>query len=506
MFALEGAPGSLALARKMQLSYMGIKTTGIIKTNSQGKDYFIYPGSDLLTSALDKIFPGASLPITTFLQTPTDRMIPGFNSQFGAPSFNPLVSIPTDLTTWLFPEFQPVERVILRDFGAGTTFIQAILPASLRNTGAALYSFYDPESNRRINSAMMSAIAHLEASGNGLADNATPAQRDEFLDKVRNHSRIIVLAQALAGWVAPGPTSTNQMADDGNSNSISLMTNQMTNNPADLISADYYTLIQELGIEKGTVRFNELHPDSDLTTAYNNNLAFTVSKSVTLSGAPLPSSEEGFQFYKSNENLFNQFPEASAWLLPQDGAGDTRSQWAYDQEMDDGLRRNRSPQEFIDTLKYKEGASIYFDRRNAYAYKLTELQQNNNTAGVKTLNEAWRLWTNTFKLTHPLFNEMLVNGDARERRARTLEQMRVLLKDPEVPKASHFDNMTLLMNTFDQYNIIKSRLGVDNSARNRNAIGELKLTFSTWATTFVTKHPEVRAFWLTVLQPEAGLE
>ena len=506
MFALEGAPGALALVRKMQLSYMGIKTVGIVKTNSQGKDYFIYPGSELLISALDKIFPGASLPLTTFLQSPTDRMIPGFNQQFGAPSFNPLVSIPVDLTTWLFPEFQPVERTLLGDFGAGTTFVQSIIPASLRNTGAALYSFYDPESNRRINSAMMSAIAHLEASGNGLADNATPAQRDEFLDKVRNHARIIVFAQALAGWVTPGPASTSQMPDDGNSNSIALMTGQMTDNPADLISADYYALIQELGIERGTVRFNELHPDSDLTSAYNNNLAYTVSKSVTISGAPLPSSEEGFQFYKSNENLLNQFPEAGAWLLPQDGKGDTRSQWAYDQEMIDGLRRNRTPQEFIDTMKYKEGASIYFERRDAYTSKLNELKQSNNKNGVKILNEAWRLWANTFKLTHPLFAEQLVNGDARERRARTLGQMRILLKDPEVPQAEHFDNMKLLMDTFDQYSVIKSRLGVDNSARNRNAIGDLKLNFSSWVTQFVTENPEVRAFWLTVLQPEAGLE
>ena len=506
MFALDGAPGALALVRKMQLSYMGLKTVGIVKTNAQGKDYFIYPGSELLTSALDKIFPGASLPLTTFLQSPTDRMIPGFTPQFGAPSFNPLVSIPVDLTTWLFPEFQPVERKILGDFGAGTTFVQAILPASLRNTGAALYSFYDPDSNRRINSAMMSAIAHLEASGNGLADNATPAQRDEFLDKVRNHSRIIVFAQALAGWFTPGPPSTSQTPDDENSNSIALMTGQMTNNPADIISADYYALIQELGIERGTVRFNELHPDADLTTAYNNNLAYTVAKTVTISGAPLPTSEEGFQFYKSNENLLNQYPEAGAWLLPQDGKGDVRSQWAYDQEMIDGLRRNRTPQEFIDTMKYKEGASIYFERRDAYTSKLNELKQTNNKDGVKTLNEAWRLWANTFKLTHPLFAEQLVNGNARERRARTLGQMRILLNDPQVPKAEHFDNMKLLMDTFDQYSIIKSRLGIDNSARNRNAIGDLKLNFSSWVTTFVTENPEVRAFWLTVLQPEAGLE
>ena len=506
MFALDGAPGALALVRKMQLSYMGLKTVGIVKTNAQGKDYFIYPGSELLTSALDKIFPGASLPLTTFLQSPTDRMIPGFTPQFGAPSFNPLVSIPVDLTTWLFPEFQPVERKILGDFGAGTTFVQAILPASLRNTGAALYSFYDPDSNRRINSAMMSAIAHLEASGNGLADNATPAQRDEFLDKVRNHSRIIVFAQALAGWFTPGPPSTSQTPDDENSNSIALMTGQMTNNPADIISADYYTLIQELGIERGTVRFNELHPDSDLTTAYNNNLAYTVAKTVTISGAPLPTSEEGFQFYKSNENLLNQYPEAGAWLLPQDGKGNVRSQWAYDQEMIDGLRRNRTPQEFIDTMKYKEGASIYFERRDAYTSKLNELKQSNNKNGVKTLNEAWRLWANTFKLTHPLFAEQLVNGNARERRARTLGQMRILLNDPQVPKAEHFDNMKLLMDTFDQYSIIKSRLGIDNSARNRNAVGDLKLNFSSWVTQFVTENPEVRAFWLTVLQPEAGLE
>jgi hypothetical protein len=508
-FTLDGAAGTFAQARKMQLAFTGLKTMGVIREDAQGKSHFVYPGSDLLIEAVSKI-PGLNLlPVQAMLQSPADRMIPGFESNVAAAGVTPLLGMPLEFVQSLMPESQgmrDLQRALVGDMATTRSMWDYVVPASVKNSFGAITAYAginDSKPNEKIASAMMAAMAQLEAVDQGLPDNATPGQIDDYIRTVRNHARTIMMAQALAGWFTPGPAVALQVNE--NQTSISWLTDGAITNPAELLSSTYYELIQELGIEEGTIRYLELYPDNRINDVVNP-LAYTVAKSTTRSGAPLPSTEESISFYFDNKNLLDQYPEAGAWLLPASDSKEDRTKYAYDNEVIEGLRFSKTADEFLTELKFKEGANQYFTARQSYLDNYESLKDAGQKGKAATLKNAWDSWSAVFRAAHPVFNERLVSSDARTRRARTIDQMRLLINDPEVPQSPQFKGLRILMNSYDSYTVNKGSLGLNKSARGRATSEVLKQQFEQWTSNFLLEYPEINTFWMTVLRPETGLD
>lgn len=509
IFSIDGPVGTLALARKLQLTAQGMRTMGIVRTDPQGNSYFVYPGSELLFSALNKI-PGLNLlPAQALLQTSTERIIPGFTPTFGAPSFSPLIGIPLEVSSWIFPENPTVRQLqkgVMGEMAVDQDIVGMIFPAQVVNTIKAVYEFskpFDSTGTERINSAMMAAAAHLEATDRGVPDNAMPAEIDEYLRRLRNHARVIVLGQALAGWFTPGPAQVLQTPE---ASSLSWLTEGQIDNPAEVLSSTYFELIQTLGIEEGTAMFLERFPDGSIKDVFNPT-AYTVSRTRSVSGAPLPNSDDGIRFYEENKDVYDQYKFAGPWLLPQDAADlGEKSQYAYDAQLIDGLRVRKTPTEFVNELKYREASGIYFKARKEYLDEYAVLKELGRKSAMKNLRNEWDTWSAGWKATHPVFAMGLADSDARQRRQNVISEMRMILNDPNAPRASHFDQMKVLMKSFDGFNIERSRLNLDGSAMGRARVEVLKKRFSDWVDEYTSINPAVNSFWLTVLRPESGLD
>ena len=505
MFAEGGPALTLARIRKLQMTYLGLRTMGIIRQDPQGRDYFVWPGSEYMNEVLQRVF-GTELPLNTVFQSPTERIVPGFQPAFGAPQTGPFVSVPLDAVASIFPETVPLERAIVGDFGMFRSVLEHIIPAQIRNTWEAVAAFSNQNlngSNERHAAAMMTAMQQLEFTPYALRDDATAGEKDEYLRRVRDHARVILLSQALGGWFMPAQLSP---LTTPNASSLSWITSGGIENPVELLSAEYYELISNLGIEEGTIAFLELNADANLNSVVTP-LAATVVRSTTPSGAPLPTTEEGIMFYLDNQELLDQHPEAGPWLLPQDATRQSkRSQYAYDTEIVSGLRQRRTPEEFLDALKYKEGAAIYFDSRKRFETEHARLKASGDTTNARKLSLAWDNWSTTWRVTHPIFAEGLVSSDTRQRRYRILDQMRYLLKDPMAPRASHFEAMKTLMDTFDAFMIARGYLALDRTAAGQSKLAAVKVNFGVWAEEFTRENPEVLSFYQTVISPEAGID
>jgi hypothetical protein len=350
----------------------------------------------------------------------------------------------------------------------------------------------------------MTAIANLDAIG-GIPDTLSPEQQDDVLRTVRDHARIILMAQAIAGVIGPGST---MLLETPEGSTLQWLTDGQIENPADIFSSQYYELISNLGIEEGTLAYLETYKNSTVRDALSPDgaLAYTVSKTESPSGAPLPSTEQAFRYYEANKDYFDQFPEASAWMLPQDENGDDRSDYAYNAELISNLRQRRTPEDFLRTLKYKEGSQWYFANQEIYETKIRDLRASGNDLAATKLRNMWDAEATQFKLTHPIFAEMLVSGEARQRRQRIITQMRYLLKDPAFPKVAHYDAIKELQDAFDSFMVVRGELSINRSMYNQTRLSALKLQFAAAVKQFVLENPSVRAYWQTVLQPEAGLE
>lgn len=505
MFSEGGPLETLARVRKLQRTYLGLRTMGIIRTDPQGRQFFVWPGSDMMNEVLLRVF-GAELPINTVFQSPVEEIIPGFKPAFGAPGTGPFVAVPLDLVASVFPEAAPLERAVLGDFSISRSVVNHIVPAQVKNTWDAIANFSNSNPNassERLAGAMMTAMQQLEFTPYALPDNATAGQKDEYLRRVRDYARVILLSQALGGWYMPA--QVRPLTTPGE-NSLSWLTDGAIDNPAEIFSKEYYQLINDLGIEEGTIAFVELNADANIKNILKP-LAATVSRTETPSGAPLPTTEDGIEFFLNNQDLLSQYPDAGPWLLPQDAAKDSkRSQYAYDTEMITGLRERRTPEEFLDAMKFKEGSWVYFDSLARYETAVAQLRLAGNTAQAQALDLVWDQWATTWKLTHPIFAEQLVSSDARQRRQRIIDQMRYLIKDPNAPRASHFESLVTLQQTFDNFMIARGQLALDKTANGEARLRIAKQMFADWVLKFVTENPMVGPYWQTVLSPEAGVD
>ena len=490
--------------RKAQLTYAGLRNMGIVRQDEQGRDWFVYPGSGLLVETLSTVMPGAGVAaIGTMFQSPTDALFPGMSERFGTPSFSPFVSVPMDLVTAVFPDLKPAERALLGDYAANRNALQHLVPTTLLNFWdagiAAISENGIDETNPRYASAMMAAIAHLEASGNGVGKDASAEDRDRFLRRVRNHARVILVSQAIAGFFTPGPPQALVTGETGNFSGFGVQ------DPRDVLNAQYQTLIRQLGIDAGTTEFLRMNPDGNVFGLVNP-LALTVGKTESSSGAPLPTTEGAIAFYNEHSEYLKAMPMAGPWLLPTAKQGDERVQYAFDQQTLEGLRTQLTPEEFLYEIKYKEAAPTYFAEKKAHLDQIDRLKMAGDDYGVRIQTERWELFSTSYRAAHPIFDEQMRNSNATLRRSKILEEMRVAVGDPGVPPSPQIDGLREMMTEWDYYNIALRSLREDRSAAGRARVEQAKSTFEKIMDDLLVRQPELRSFYLAVIRPEANFD
>jgi hypothetical protein len=503
-----------AYIRRAQLGYMGLKQAGIVRTDEQGKDWFVYPGSTLLADAIGRIHPTLGLAASGIMfQTPTDAMLPGVNNRFGAPAFNPLVTLPIDFFAALMPELKPVEAALSGKYGDRSA-LEQVVPSFVLNIAGSLTG--DEHSNSRYASAMFAAMAQLEANGEELPDNASAGQRDEHMRKIRNHARIIVIAQAAAGFFTPGPPSAI------NAGQTASITGLGVENPAEIFSATYLELVRGLGIEQGTIEFLRLYPDASLEDVVaregvdqsllksdidvDRAIAYTQGRAESASGAQLGATNAALEWYSTNSDYLSQLPNAGPWLLPQEYLDGRRSEYAYDTQTVSGLRRRMSPDEFLTSMKFKEGAGEYFAVRDAFNNKIAQAQGAEDVEQVRTLKARWEMWSGNYRAAHPIFEQELVGGDGRERRLKIIDEMRIAVADPKAPASTRLNDLRNVMNMFDQYQVRLSMMAEDRTAKGRADLERFKARYANAMGVITQRNPKLSSFWASVLRPEASLD
>ena len=482
--------------RKAQLTYMGIKNAGVIRTDSNGQDWVVYPGSTQLTWALGKVLPGNVEPIGVLFQARTDSLLPGVTPD-GHVGPAPLAAVPVHFLAHMFPDAQGVKRSVLGDLGSTRGVVEQLIPTALRNSWRIAFGTEDSE--QRYASAMMSAIAYAEAEGRGLLPGATAADMDEYLDRMRQHARIIMTAQMLVGFVAPGSPSAIATGEKG----LLDVAPTGIEDPRAILSEKYRDYVDNLGVEEGTAAFLRNHENDGLEDIIAP-LTFSTSMTESVSGAPLPSTQHGIGWYVDNKDWVDQMPEAGAWLIPGDQENAVFDQYSYQQQLVHGLRKRRTPQEYIQAVKFRQGADVYF--RNKELYDEAVLSVGDDQQAKRDLDDKWSLWSGNFKAANPLFAEQLQSSDARIRRARTIEQLRYAVNDPSAPASPSMEAVTMLSKSYDEFATKMKILQGRRDAAAQEEKRDLKARFENWAEAWTLKYPEMERLWSSVYRPHARID
>jgi len=148
---------------------------------------------------------------------------------------------------------------------------------------------------------------------------------------------------------------------------------------------------------------------------YPDQMPFTISESDRSTVAYFRYAEESGDFVDTNENLFKEYPQAAAFLIPHKGG----YSWdAYKTMTDMGLRQNKRVDDFLREVQTAADMQAYYEKKNEYE---TNLEAVGTDFERSQLRQEFQDWATTFKSGRPLVQEELAQGGKK-----AIERMKAL--------------------------------------------------------------------------------
>ena len=419
-----------ASIRKAALTYDGISHNGFIQEDDQGEKYFVYPGLEPVYRAVQTAM--VAMGVDTEFKVPmpiqfgsqVKMLTPSLNQDSIIPTFNgPLAGVSVKVLTNLVDYFgapgaaDTITQYTLGKYAVDQSFVSSFFPAHINR----LYEVMDKdERDSQYASAWRKAVTYLEAAGHGLKStedefgNVIPPsiqEQEEYRQRIKNTTLSIIGTRFVLGFVLPATPQVQLKADmaqwisdNGNANF-----KQAWNKLLDQYPGDY---------DAAMAKWVELFP---------NQIPFTVTESDKKTVAVVRYAEESGLFVEKNADLFKQYPQGAAFLIPHKSG----FSWdAYKTMKDMGLKYNKRVDDFLKDVQTAADLQQYYSKKNDYEVKLEESITDVERSIART---EFQDWAKVFKAGRPLVQEELAEGGKKAvERIKAINDLRNMINDPKV--------------------------------------------------------------------------
>ena len=448
---------------KAGLTYEGITHSGWIQQDDQGESYFVYPGIEPVYRAVQGAMTALGIPAEFRVPLPVQfgaqvKMItPSLNPDSIVPTFaGPLSGVSMKVITNLIGFAAPgtadtITQMTMGKYAVDQSMVSAFLPAHINRLYAAMDR---DERDSQYASAWRKSVTYLEASGNGIpkkynADGTlippTAGELDAYRLKVKNTTIGILGTRFVFGFFAPASPQVQLKSDmaewvrDNGSASFK----QVWNDLLDKYPGDY---------DKAMEKWVSLYPDQ---------IPFTVTESKRSTVAYFRYAEESGAFVEQNQELFKQYPQAAAFLIPHKAG----FSWdAYKTMKDMGLRTSKRVEDYLLEVQTATDLQTYYDKKGEYEKNLEMVPEGR---GKTVLREEFNSWKEVFFAGRPLVPEQLSQGGQKAiERLNALDDLRAMLNDKNVrvkPKTQQTLNSMLRL--YDNYKEQKQQLELVSGSR-----------------------------------------
>ena len=419
-----------ASIRKAALTYDGISHNGFIQEDDQGEKYFVYPGVEPMYRAVQTamaglgIAPEFKVPMPIQFGSQVKMLTPSLNQDSLIPTFNgPLAGVSMKVLTNLVDVFgapgaaDTITQYTMGKYAVDRSFVSSFLPAHINR----LYETMNTdERDSQYASAWRKAVTYLEAAGHGLKTtedelgNVIPPsiqEQEEYRQRIKSTVLSILGTRFVFGFFAPASPSVQLKADmatwikdNGNANF-----KQAWNNLLDKYPGDY---------DAAMAKWVELFP---------NQIPFTVPESDRKTVAVIRYAEESGTFVEENSDLFKQYPQGAAFLIPH------KSGFSFDSYKimkDAGLKYNKRVDDFLKEVQTAADLQQYYAKKNEYEIKLE-----NSFSDIERsmARDEFQEWAKVFKAGRPLVQEELAEGGKKAvERIKAINDLRNMLNDKSI--------------------------------------------------------------------------
>lgn len=357
--------------RQYQLALTGMNSIGQPTVDNAGTHFVTLPGTGWLGQGMPSLL--AKLGISTTFGSPAAfsgnlkslaSVFPFTEDVNPLAKAGPIVTIPAKLVADLFPKTEPAIASIIGTQADQASLWDSFIPNATITRVLATIPPFD-QANGFVSTTLQviqadearqaAAMDKWVKAGHAATDpgapeivppSTDPQKWNAYIDRVRSQTRILFLLKAAIGTISP--LSPSVAVGDLN------------------LKGELHADVTKLGVSVGYAKFAADHPDA---TAYETGLTSTVGNADV---SPTKAFED---FFNANKPLFDKYGSAALWAAPQDpGSYDPA---IYSEQMRSGLRRMKSPTEFLTDLYVAEGNKTYYDEALP-AYELARA----NTLGM----------------------------------------------------------------------------------------------------------------------------
>lgn len=412
--------------QKLALTFDGVAHSGWIQEDDRGEKYFVYPhfapGYRAMQGVLTAL--GVSqdfkIPFPVQFGASVKMLSPSLNADSWLPQFSgPAAALPLTLLQNMVNVFDPSMGDTLIKYTLGTYSVDQGLVSRLMpaHVNRALSAMSQDERNGQFASAYRKGVTYLEASGNGIpkkyddAGNLIPpsaGELEQYRQRVRNATLAVLATRFVFGFFAPA-------------------------SPSIQLKSDMQEWIRDAGQASWKQSFNALRQqyNGDYDSAikrwielYPNEVPYTVTESERKTIAFFGYANESGKFVVDNKQMFNDYPQAAAFLIPHKGAF---SFDAYRTMSTMGLLSNKRVEDYLREVQTASDLQTYYQKRNEYEDSL-------KFASSDTVRSLYRQqfndWKSRFFAGRPLVQEELNQGAEKKiKTIQALDDLENFLKD-----------------------------------------------------------------------------
>ena len=509
--------------RQASLISNGLQHMGFIHTNpADGQEYFVYPGSALVTDAIARVMTtvgwSASVPVAADLIGEVSMLSAGMGRGF-MPSPGPAVVVPMDALRSVFPRTARIVDALEGGQASAASVWTSIVPATVAHAIEAIPGVGQIADKAGWASAEMSAIQYLEATGHGLGEPATNLigqlhvgqkpptdtrayrpgdyfagddgkmyvlqpggqwednsveKQQEYMHRVQNFTNILMVTRLLYGFAAPA-APINYFNPKG-------------------YSAQLQKLMQQMPANEAMAAFLKMHPDATAMTVFQSQTTMGMPSTEHL-GEYLPATQAAMQFLNANPKLVKDHALAAVYFLP---AADTKGKFdtaAYQQQFGDGLRQQKNPGDYWTEIAYQEAANFYY---NVEGYKSRLVASNAITS--QQGNQLWVQFSQKFMASNPLFASMY-SDQGEKTRQDIMNDVGAAIRDRTAPVNLQTAAVAKLYQAYSNWQSLTTYYGQQNAPSSAQA-EQLNEQFAVLVSQFEKQNPSVQPLVQRVIAPD----
>lgn len=460
--------------RRFQLASSALADIGNPQSGEDGASHLVFPGEGFLAEGATKILNKIGIPMAGAVPVAFTGTVQSLGPVFPLADVQmpsgPLVSFGVKALTGMMPELTPLGEKVIGSAGMQSSFMDMLIP---NTTLRGMFHTFSGDHNRAFMNAQLYVIQDLarqqqaedmKASKEGRAskvivpgEDASAITKQDFLNKVKNQTRIVMGMRAILGSLNPTATSAEigsaQLRDE--------------------VRAD----IKNLGMAQGMQEFLTKHPDAS---------PYTVFTSESNTQAPLSASSEVGNWLNENLDTLKGYAYGGAWLIPQ--AKDHFDQGVYNEQLSMNLRQRKAPDQFFKDIQIASSNNQYYAMKDQYDAAVTAAK--GDKPKTQALGRKWDALKASFGAQNPIWFEDYQSPQRRIMRDNTIADFRQMIANPgTVPASPQFDGIKELVASYDAFVDASLPGRTDTMARVARASAERR--WDTYLDGLTTQRPEL---------------